>query len=194
MVGRRRDIPVMIDAVETRYTRVEYERRFLVAPGADWKRFVESYSKTYEDKYLRGTRLRLRVLTDSDTGRRVLKLNKKSESPSPYFRTVSRILLSPDEYEFLDPLDGDRLRKTRYYHNHLGRVFSIDEFEGELEGLVLCETEAESLEDLMSAEPPPFARHEVTEDSFFEGGNLSRTTRAELRRKLTALTLKRMTP
>jgi len=194
VVGRRRDIPVMIDAVETRYTRVEYERRFLVAPGADWKRFVESYSKTYEDKYLRGTRLRLRVLTDSDTGRRVLKLNKKSESPSPYFRTVSRILLSPDEYEFLDPLDGDRLRKTRYYHNHLGRVFSIDEFEGELEGLVLCETEAESLEDLMSAEPPPFARHEVTEDSFFEGGNLSRTTRAELRRKLTALTLKRMTP
>ncbi|HXF41094.1 MAG TPA: hypothetical protein VN687_15370 [Blastocatellia bacterium] len=176
----------MIDAVETRYTRVEYERRFLVAPGADWKRFVQSYSKTYEDKYLRGTRLRLRILTDSDTGRRVLKLNKKSESPSPYFRTVSRILLSQEEYEFLDRLDGDRLRKTRYYHDHLGRVFSIDEFEGELEGLVLCETEAESLEDLMSAEPPSFISHEVSEDSFFEGGNLCRTTRAKLSRKLSA--------
>lgn len=176
----------MIDAEESKYTRVEYERRFLIARGADWKRFVESYSKTYEDKYLRGTRLRLRILTDSDTGRRVLKLNKKSESPSPYFRNVNRILLSPHEYEFLDRLDGDRLRKTRYYHNHLGRVFSIDVFEGELEGLMLCETEADSLEDLMFAEPPPFARHEVTEDSFFEGGNLSRTTREELRRKLSA--------
>lgn len=176
----------MLNTEETKYTRVEYERRFLVARGAEWKRFVESYSKTYEDKYVRGTRLRLRILTDSDTGRRVLKLNKKSESPSPYFRTVSRILLSPYEYELLDRLEGDRLRKTRYYHNHLGRVFSIDVFEGELEGLVLCETEAESLEDLMSAEPPPFVSHEVTEDSFFEGGNLCRTTRAELMRKLSA--------
>lgn len=177
----------MSDTEESKYTRVEYERRFLVAPGADWKRFVESYSKTYEDKYLRGTRLRLRILRDSDTGRRVLKLNKKSESPSPYFRNVSRILLSPHEYEFLDRLEGDRLRKTRYYHKYLGRVFSIDVFEGELEGLVLCETEAEGLEDLMSAEPPPFISHEVTEDSFFEGGNLCRTTRSELMLKLSML-------
>jgi len=176
----------MIDTVETRYTRVEYERRFMIAPGAEWKRFVESYSKTYEDKYLRGTRLRLRILTDSDTGRRVLKLNKKSESFSPYFRTVNRILLSLDEYMLLDRLDGDRLSKTRHYHNHLGRVFSIGVFEGELDGLVLCETEAEGLEDLMSAEQPTYVSHEVTEDSFFEGGNLSRTTREELRRKLSA--------
>ena len=177
-----------MDTEETKYSRIEYERRFLIAPGTEWKSFVESYSKTYEDKYVRGTRLRLRILTDSDTGRRVLKVNKKSESSSPYLRTVNRILLSSEEYELLDHLDGDRLRKTRYYHNHLGRVFSIDVFEGELEGLVLCETEAESLEDLMSAEPPPFVSHEVTEDFFFEGGNLSRTTREELRRKISAIT------
>ena len=111
-----------MDTEETKYSRIEYERRFLIAPGTEWKSFVESYSKTYEDTYLRGTRLRLRILTDSDTGRRVPKLNKKSESPSPYFRTVNRILLSPEEYEFLDRLDGNRLKKTRYYHNHLGRV------------------------------------------------------------------------
>ena len=55
-----------------------------------------------------------------------------------------------------------------------------------LEGLVMCESEAEVLEDLMLAEPPPFARHEVTEDSFFQGGNLSRTTREDLSRKLSA--------
>jgi CYTH domain-containing protein len=173
-----------MDTEETKYSRIEYERRFLIAPGTEWKSFVESYSKTYEDTYLRGTRLRLRILTDSDTGRRVLKLNKKSESLSPYFRNVNRILLSPDEYEFLDQLEGDRLWKTRYYHNHLGRVFSIDVFEGELKGLVLCETEAESLDELMSVELPSFVSHEVTEDSFFEGGNLCRTTRAELRRRL----------
>lgn len=173
-----------VDLKELKYTRVEYERRFLVSPRGDWKSAVESYSKTFEDKYLRDSRLRLRILTDSDTGRRVLKLNKKSESASPYFRTVSRILLSQSEYQLLNGLEGDRMKKNRYYQTYRGRVFSIDVFEGELDGLVLCETEAGELEDLMSAEPPSYARHEVTDDPFFEGGNLCRTTHAELTRKL----------
>ncbi|HVG22190.1 MAG TPA: hypothetical protein VNI02_24350 [Blastocatellia bacterium] len=173
-----------MDAEETKYTRVEYERRFLVSPHANWRSAVESYSKTFEDKYIRNTKLRLRLLTDSDTGRQVIKLNKKLDSDSPYFQTISRILLSPGEYKLLDGIEGDSLRKTRYYHNHLGRVFSIDVFEGELDGLVLCETEADGLEELMSVEPPAYAKPEVTEDAFFTGGNLCRTSRTELLRKL----------
>jgi CYTH domain-containing protein len=177
----------MMDTEETKYTRVEYERRFLVSPHARWRSLVESYSKTFEDKYLRDTRLRLRLLTDSDTGRRLIKLNKKFDSASPYFHTISRILLSPNEYELLRSIEGDRLRKTRYYHNYLGRVFSIDVFEGELDGLVLCETEADDFAELMKVEPPAYAKQEVTEDIFFTGGSLCRATRAELLRKLSTL-------
>ena len=173
-----------MDAEEMKYTRVEYERRFLVPPHTDWRSHVEPYSKTLEDKYLRSTRLRLRLLTDSDTGRRLIKLTKKSGSISPFYQTISRILLSPDEYELISGLEGDCFKKVRYYHTHLARVFSIDVFEGELEGLVLCETEAENLEELMSAEPPAYAKHEVTADLFFSGGNLCRTRRSELQRKL----------
>lgn len=172
------------DTEEAKYTRVEYERRFLVPPDVNWRRDVESYSKTFEDNYIRNSRLRLRILTDSDTGRRVFKLTRKSDSPSPYFRTVSRILLSPSEYKLLECLEGYRLNKTRYYHYWHGQVFSIDVFEDELAGLVLCETEADGLEDLMSAEAPPYARYEVTDDPFFDGGNLSRTTRTDLMAKL----------
>ncbi|HKA16973.1 MAG TPA: hypothetical protein VKN18_01535 [Blastocatellia bacterium] len=173
-----------MDPENNKYTRVEFERRFLVSSDGSWKNSVETYSKTYEDKYLRDSRLRLRILTDSDSERRVIKLNKKFESPSPYFRTVSRILLSPEEYQLLFRLDGDRLTKVRHYCNHLGRVFSIDVFSGELEGLIICETEADSLEDLMSVEPPPYVTREVTDDSFFDGGNLCRTRREDLLRKL----------
>lgn len=173
-----------MDVEEAKYTRVEYERRFLVSPHEDWKSAVEPYSKTFEDKYLHGTRMRLRRLTDSDTGRRLLKLTKKSESASPYFHTISRILLSPEEYEILEGLEGDPLKKVRYYHHDLGRVFSIDVFEGELDGLILCETEAEGFPELMAVQPPLYARHEVTEDPFFTGGNLCRASRAELLRKL----------
>src|SRR3954470_21850529 len=117
---------------ETKYTRIEHERRFLVSPQADWRSLVESYSKTFEDKYLENTRLRLRVLTDSDTGRRLLKLTRKAESASPYFQTISRILLSPNEYELFNSLAGYQLKKVRYYHHDRSRVFSIDVFEGEL--------------------------------------------------------------
>jgi|SRR5437867_7876954 len=100
-----------MDSEEVKYTRVEYERRFLVSPHADWGSVVEPYSKTFDDKYLRDSRLRLRILTDLDTGRRVIKLNKKFESPSPYFRTVGRILLSHNEYELMTPLlFGPRLK------------------------------------------------------------------------------------
>jgi CYTH domain-containing protein len=173
-----------MDTEESKYTRVEYERRFLVSPYSDWRSVVESYSKTFEDKYLRHARLRLRILTDSDTGRQIIKLTKKFESVSPYFQTISRILLSSSEYHILAGLEGDRLKKIRYYHNYHGRVFSIDAFEGELDGLVLCEVEAEGLEELMLADPPAYAKYEVTEDVFFTGGNLCRTTRAELLRKL----------
>ena len=173
-----------MDLEESKYTRVEYERRFLVSPHSDWRSAVEPYSKTFEDKYLSHSRLRLRILTDSDTGRRIIKLTKKFESASPYFQTISRILLSQGEYELLDGLEGDRLKKIRHYHNYCGRVFSIDVFEGKLNGLVLCETEAGGIEELMLAEPPAYVKYEVTEDDFFTGGNLCRTTRAELLHKL----------
>src|SRR5205085_348938 len=102
-----------MDSEESKYTRIEYERRFLVSPHSDWHSVVEPYSKTFEDKYLRQARLRLRILTDSDTGRRVMKLTKKFESASPYHQRINRILLSTGEYELLDSLEGDRLKKVR---------------------------------------------------------------------------------
>lgn len=176
-----------MDADEIKYTRVEYERRFLVSPSEDWKKLVQPYSKTFEDKYLRHSRLRLRVQTDTDTGRRLIKLTKKFESESPYFQRIGRILLSPSEHQLLTALEGDSLRKTRHYHLDRGRVFSVDVFEGELDGLILCETEAEGLEELMSVQASAFVGQEVTEDPFFTGGNLCRTTRAELLRKLAML-------
>jgi CYTH domain-containing protein len=175
-----------MDAEESKYARIEYERRFLVSPHSDWRSVVESYSKTFEDKYLHQARLRLRILTDSDTGRHIIKLTKKFESSSPYYQTINRILLSPGEYELLDSLEGDRLKKVRHYHICRGRAFSVDVFEGELVGLVLCEIEAEGIEELMSIEPPSFVIHEVTDDIFFTGGNLCRITNGELLHKLAA--------
>lgn len=166
------------------YTRPEYERRFLVAPGGSWRDLVERYSKVFRDLYIRRTHLRLRTLSDSATGREFIKLTKKLQSDSPYVQMVGSIPLSPMEYEFVAALEGKWISKVRHYHFHRGNVFSIDVFGDELEGLVLCEVETGSLEELMRVAVPDYAVVEVTEDPFFTGGNLSRTSREELARKL----------
>lgn len=173
-----------MDVEEAEYTRVRYKRSFLVPSQYDWRSAVEPYFKTHEDKYLWNTELRLRIQTDSDTGRQVMKLHKMSGSTSPYLRTVSRVLLSGREYAALDVVRGDRLNKTRHYDNHGGQVFSIDVYGGELEGLILCKVETEGLEELTRLEPPAYVAREVTGDVFFTGGVLCRTTRPELMDKL----------
>ena len=169
------------------YTRPEYERRFLVAPGDSWREQVEANSKTLEDVYIRHTYLRLRTLWDSATGQEFIKLTKKLESASPYVQMTGSIPLSPLEYDFLSGLQGDRIRKVRHYHIHRGYVFSIDEFQDELAGLVMCEVEAGGVEELMQIEMPEYAVAEVTEDPFFTGGHLCRTSRDELARRLGAM-------
>jgi CYTH domain-containing protein len=172
---------------DTKYTRVEYERRFLVRETADWRAAAKADANRIEDKYLHGTRVRLRVVSDAASGSRTIKLTKKAESPSPYFRSNSRILLSEDERRLFDALTGDRLTKTRHRVLHLGRVFAVDVFDPPLHGLILCEIEASTLDDLMRAQPPAFVHSEVTEDPFFNGVNLCRIGRDDLLAKLASI-------
>jgi len=170
-----------------KYSRVEYERRFFVRPESDWQTALEPGGRAIEDKYLHGTRLRLRLIRDLATDERTVKLTKKAESQSPFHRTLSRILLTPAEHRLFDRLDGDRLTKVRRHCVHEGYRYAVDAFDGELAGLLLCEVEANGLDDLMRASAPPFADREVTEDPFFDGVNLARTGRAELLAKIASL-------
>ena len=92
--------------------------------------------------------------------------------------------LSDEEYDALVTLPGRRLQKTRHYDDSTGRIFGIDVFAGELEGLVLCESEADSDEELRGIVAPSYGWVEVTADPFFTGGHLCRVRRAELAAKL----------
>jgi CYTH domain-containing protein len=176
-----------MSANDSKYTRIEFERRFLVRADARWADRVDPVSRVIDDKYLRDTRLRLRIVTESQSCHRTIKLTKKAESSSPYFTTISRIVLSPHEYRLLDAIDGDRLTKRRFHYTQHGRRFAIDRFEDALEGLVMCEVEADGLGELMGIEPPDFVEREVTKDPFFTGANLCRTTREDLLARLASI-------
>jgi len=49
----------------------------------------------------------------------------------------------------------------------------VDEFEGELAGLLLVEAEFPSDERMSAFEPPPFAGREITGDSRYTGAALA---------------------
>src|SRR5690349_13583070 len=161
------------------YTRLEFERKFLVDRAKLDFGSLESYSKLLEDRYFDCGRLRLRRQTDSDTGLVKFKLTKKldlqpeiseasdgvlavlprpSSAAAPgHVRRIVSMWLSEAEYTALAALPGRPLRKRRHYFKPDGLSYGVDVFEGPHAGLVLCEFEGETEEELFSIPPPPFA-------------------------------------
>jgi CYTH domain-containing protein len=162
-----------------KYARVERERRFLLAGPPDPSAVTAVRAVT--DRYLDGTRLRLRRSERPD-GTRELKLTQKvpAARPGPVQGLVTNTYLSPAEYELLATLPAAVLAKTRLSVPPLG----IDVFAGPLHGLVLAEAEFMTDEQALAFAPPAGCAAEVTDDVRFTGGRLVRTSREDLLRLL----------
>jgi CYTH domain-containing protein len=158
-----------------KYARVERERRFLMAAAP-----TEGVTRTRHiiDRYILGTRLRLRRVRDMATGSCELKLTQKlpAGEPGHVQGSITNTYLSPAEHDLLATLPAAVLCKTRLSVPPLG----VDVFEPPLHGLVLAEAEFESDEQALSFRPPLEAVAEVTEDPRFTGGRLVRARRHDL--------------
>jgi CYTH domain-containing protein len=150
-----------------KYARVERERRFLMAaaPTAGI-----THTRQITDRYILGTRLRLRRVRDLATGSCELKFTQKlpAEQPGPVQGLITNTYLSPAEYDLLATLPAAVLSKTRLSVPPLG----IDVFDPPLHGLVLAEAEFETDEQARSFRPPIEPVAEVTDDPRFTGGSL----------------------
>ena len=163
-------------ASESKYARIEFERRFLLERlPADVKVVAV---RRIVDRYIEGTRLRLREIIDPD-GAGVYKLAQKipDETPTTRQGMITNFYLSRDEFGVLSRLPAKILRKTR----HSVPPFGIDVFEDALDGLVMAEAEFTSAEEAASLEIPSFIAAEVTKDRRFAGGSLVAVTLDELR-------------
>jgi CYTH domain-containing protein len=167
-----------------KYARWEHERRFLVRAEHARALPTEPRTRLIEDRYLSCGRLRLRTLTDSDSGAVTYKLTKKYLSDSALSQPIVTVLLSRDEHAALRGLSGADLRKRRYYDDVGGHIFGVDVFEGPLAGLVLCSVETDTAEELGRVEPPGYTGPEVTEDVFFTGGRLCVASAEDVARAL----------
>ena len=161
---------------EGKYARVERERRFLLAgpPPAS----AVTASRRITDRYLPGTRLRLRRVDYSGSGACEFKLTQKVPAGRPGYvqGLITNTYLSAAEYDLLASLPAEVLSKRRLSVPPL----SIDLFDPPLHGLVLADAEF-STDDAAQAFPqPPAAIAEVTDDARFTGGSLVRTLRHDL--------------
>jgi CYTH domain-containing protein len=150
--------PAVRMVVAMKYARYECERRFLLTglPDGPVARTVH-----ITDRYIAGTRIRLRRMTGPDGV--VFKLTQKIPGPP---RLITTFYLDEDEYDVLSGLDAHVLEKTRYSMPPLG----VDRFAS---GLWLAEAEFETETEMEAFVPPAFVVAEVTGDVRFTGGHLA---------------------
>jgi GNAT superfamily N-acetyltransferase len=164
---------------DEKYARRERERRFLLAAmpkGHSVRRVL------IEDRYLVGTRLRLRRMTDLDPdgepGRVTYKLTQKIPSSDRTPGLITTLYLSAPEYHAVSAVPARRLRKVRTSIP----PFGVDEFQDTLTGLILAEAEFDTDDEAAAMEPPEGVVAEVTADERFTGGRLVEASSDQIRR------------
>jgi CYTH domain-containing protein len=152
-----------------KYAWIERERRWLCT---EFPRDRIVRSERITDLYVTETQLRLREAVPLNGGKPKRRLGRKADV-EPSVRLLTSIYLSDREFELLSTLPGKTLTKIRH---HIGKIegveVSVDEFAGDLAGLVMAEAEFESKEALSAFPMPKFAFREVTDDLCYTGGRL----------------------
>lgn len=159
------------EARRPKYACIERERRWLVDPARRPQLSPEFV--LIEDRYITGTRLRLRRMTDRAGDRMVLKLTKKYDSADPLARPIVTAYLSDAEFALFAQLPAAALSKRRYAVVDNGLAFSIDQFVGDLAGLELAEIEAADDSALRSVPSPDWTIRDVSDDPRYQGGSLA---------------------
>lgn len=165
--------PIEIDHKKRwKYAKPEIERRFLLAQRP--KKLEDYPFKTIEDKYITGTKIRLRKTCQGDQFQ--YKLTKKLPLPAATapLEWASTIYLSQDEYEVFSMLPGSTIKKRRYYTTLAsGKALGIDEIALPNEIIWIAEVEFAENEPLAVVLPFSGVR-EITNDKAYAGNELAK--------------------
>lgn len=159
---------------EGRYARLEREQRWLLAAVPDQ---AQPRSEIL-DRYLHGTRLRLRRVTLPDQV--IYKLCQKVRlvDDDPERVKLTNIYLSAEEYDTFATSSGVEIAKQRFVMPWGPADLAVDRFQGRLDGLVLAEAELGPEDGLH--ELPSFALADVTHDDRYSGGALAHASDLEV--------------
>ena len=170
---------------ESKYARVERERRYLLADLPEGLTRADPHLQITEN-YITGTRLRLRKIREPRTNKWTVKFTQKfAPNPEDLSHTViTNTYLNALEAETLSVFNSNEIRKNRYYFEFEGRKFAVDMFLGDLFGLVLAEVSFDTDEELDRFAKPSFALADVTDDPVFAGGSLCELTFVEVKQHI----------
>lgn len=178
---------VAVDKKFGKYAHPEVERKFLFAtipPNATFRADIT-------DHYITNTTLRLRRMqTEHDV---TFKLAQKLRAHPHDARVIlhTNFYLSEAEYVFLvATLPSHRLEKKRLALHGGTMPIAIDQFQGQLAGLVIAEVDFGPHGDPSSFVMPSFALAEVTDDERFTGGRLALMTDLQLQALLGEFNMK----
>lgn len=154
-----------------KYALIERERRFLVAelPADEpWA------TRRISDRYLTGTRIRLRHSAGTVAGRPevVRKLTQKiprADGPPGRQGLISTLYLDEAEHDRFAALPGHELTKTRLSFPPMG----VDVFDPPHDGLLIAEIEFTDDDSMTRFEPPAWCGPEITDDPRYRGGHLA---------------------
>ena len=143
---------------------VEIERKFLVT-GTQWRAVEPTF---YRQGYLcRDGQWTVRIRVAGETGFLTIK-GETVGATRPEFEYPIPI---EDARDMLDRCREPIIEKHRYRVEHAGRVWEVDEFHGDNQGLVVAEIELES--EQQSIELPDWVGPEVTHDRRYFNSRLS---------------------
>jgi len=154
-----------------RYVFVERERRWLCTALPNQ---LVTRTERISDLYVTNTNLRLREAWRMREEPPLLRLTRKVDVDAET-RLISSIYMQESEFALLRSVLTDRYLHKRRHHlsSAADVVLAIDEFEGDLSGLMLLEAEFPSTEALEAFQAPLCAASEVTRDRRFTGGYLA---------------------
>ncbi len=149
------------------YTKPEYERRWLVPAETAIEGQAER-EREIEDRYIQGTRLRLRKVTESGQ-ETIYKLGKKYEPETLGNHHVVSTYLSEAEYKVFASLPARIARKQRFTVSG----GALDVYEQPNPGLRIFEVEFSSAEEAENYAPPHGFGQEVTNAFAYTGHSLA---------------------
>lgn len=147
----------------------EIERKYLVKHDL-WNALAKPQGEYYRQGYVVNEISKtVRVRATENQG--FITIKGKTDNPAikPEYEYQ---IPKAEAIELLDGFTGNNIEKTRYKIDYEGKLWEIDVFQGDNEGLIVAEIELNSIEE--SYQIPEWIDYEVTHDDRYFNANLSK--------------------
>lgn len=149
----------------------EIERKYLVKHDL-WNALAKPKGEYYRQGYIVNEITKtVRVRATENCG--FITIKGKTDNPAIKPEYEYEIPKS-EAIELLDGFTENNIEKTRYKINHKGKLWEIDVFHGDNEGLIVAEIELNSLEETYQI--PDWIDYEVTHEDKYFNASLSKNS------------------